>query len=335
MEVGVLSVPLRTAQTARALEELGFDRIVLPDSQNLAPEVWGQLMLAAGATKRVMLGPGVSNSITRDAAVTASAAASLQLESNGRAVLGIGRGDSSVQRIGKAEDKVASFERYLAMVQGYLRGEAVDRDGFASRLEWLDHARLAKVPVEVAATGRKVIEVAARQADAICFAVGADPGHVREVLAHGKAAAKAAGRDPSALRYGAFVNCVVHDDVAVARAAVRGSLATFARFSAFKGSRLESLPRPLQDAARFLRDKYDMRNHTRTGVEHAMGLPDEFVDWFGIAGPVASALPRLLALKEAGLDYLIIIPGSQGMPREVATSSLMAIASAIVPTLRA
>lgn len=334
MEIGLVMVPARTAQTARTIEDLGFDRIVLPDSQNLAPEVWGQLMLAAGATKRIQLGPGVTNSVTRDPAVTASAAAGLQLESGGRAVLGIGRGDSSVQRIGKREDSVAGFERYLAMVQAYLRGEAVDRDGFASRIEWLEHVRLAKVPVEVAATGRKVIEVAARQADAICFAVGADPGHLGDVLAHARNAARVAGRDPGSLRYGAFVNCVIHDDVAVARDAIRGSLATFARFSAFKGSRLESLPGPLQSAARFLRDNYDMRNHTRTGVQHAMALPDEFVDWFGVAGPASAVVPRLQRLKALGLDFLTIVPGSAGMPRDVAAASLARIAQDIVPALR-
>lgn len=334
MKIGVVMVPARTAHTARMIEELGFDRIVLPDSQNLAPEVWGQLMLAAGATQRIRIGPGVTNSVTRDAAVTASAAAGLQLESGGRAVLGIGRGDSSVQRIGKREDGVASFERYLVMVQAYLRGESVDRDGFASRLEWLDHARLAKVPVEVAATGRRVIEVAARHADAICFAVGADPAHVGDVRAHAKAAAQEAGRDPATLQYGAFVNCVVHDDVAVARDAIRGSLATFARFSAFKGSRLESLPLPLQSAARYLREHYDMRNHTRTGVDHAMGLPAEFVDWFGVAGSVGAVVPRLAALKALGLDFLTIVPGSAGMPRDVAAASLVSIAKDVAPALR-
>src|SRR5690349_21175241 len=150
MRIGVLAVPepRRTARTARLLEELGFDTVLFPDSQNLAPEVWGQLMLAAQATTRVRLGPGVTNSVTRDPAVTASAALALQAESGGRAVLGIGRGDSSVQRIGKMLDPVASFERYLAMLQAYLRGDAVERDGFASRLEWLREARVPKVPVE-------------------------------------------------------------------------------------------------------------------------------------------------------------------------------------------
>src|SRR5215467_12608872 len=122
MEIGILAVPWprRSAETAGVLEGLGFDTVLFPDSQNLAPEVWGQLMLAAQATSRVRLGPGVTNSVTRDAAVTASAALALQVESDGRAVLGIGRGDSSVQRIGKHEDPVATFTRYLVAVQAYL-----------------------------------------------------------------------------------------------------------------------------------------------------------------------------------------------------------------------
>src|SRR5256712_13493783 len=102
MEIGVLAVaaPRRSATTARLLEELGFDTVLFPDSQNLAPEVWGQLMLAAQATSRVRLGPGVTNSITRDPAGTASAALALQAEGGGRALLGIAPGHPSVQRIG-------------------------------------------------------------------------------------------------------------------------------------------------------------------------------------------------------------------------------------------
>ncbi len=335
MQFGILIVPVRTAQTARMIEDLGFDRVFFPDSQNLAPDVWGQLMLAAGATKRVQLGPGVSNSVTRDPAVTASAAMALQVESNGRAVLGMGRGDSSVQRIGKREDSVAGFERYLAMVQAYMRGEAVDREGFASRLEWLERIEVPKVPIEVAATGRKVIEVAARHADAICFAVGADPTHLADVFGHAKAAARAAGRDPASLRYGAFVNCVVHDDVTAARDAVRGSIASFARFSSFKGSPIDRLPTPLRGAAHYLREHYDMRNHTRTGVPHTSGISDEFVDWFGVAGPPSKAVPRLQKIQQLGLDFVTIIPGSAGMAREIAAASLMSLANDVVPLLRA
>jgi 5,10-methylenetetrahydromethanopterin reductase len=336
MEVGVLMVatPRRFAATARMIEDMGFASLVIPDSQNLAPETWGQLMLAAAATERIQLGPGVSNSVTRDAAVTASAALSLQVASGGRAVLGIGRGDSSVQRIGKRLDPVASFERYLTMVQGYLSGETVDRDGFASRLEWLDHVKTPKVPVEVAATGPRVIEVAARRVDRICFAVGADPDHLAAALAHARDAARAAGRDPASLRYGAFVNCVLHDDLRVARDALRGSVATFARFSAMPGSRIAALPPRLERAALYLREHYDMREHTRSDAVHAAGIDDEFVDWFAIAGPVDRTLPRFRRLAKVGLDFVHVIPGSTGVPRDVAASSLLALARELLPALR-
>src|SRR5437870_13351008 len=313
MDVGVLAVagPGRAADTARRLEALGLHTVLFPDSQNLAPEVWGQLMLAAQATTRVRLGPGVTNSVTRDPAVTASAGLALQVESVGRAVLGIGRGDSSVQRIGKREDRLAPFERYLAAVQRYLRGEVVDRDGFASRLEWLERVQAPKVPVEVAATGPRVIEVAARHADAICLAVGADPAHLGAVLAYARAAARAAGRGPRALRRGRFVPAVVHDDVRVARDGVRGAAASFAPLSAFAGSDLARLPAPLAAAARYLREHYDMRHHTRTGVPHTAGIGDEFVDWFAIAGPPDVARERLGRLAALGLDFCHVIPGDR------------------------
>ena len=335
MDVGVLLPlePRRAARTAKFVEELGFASLIVPDSQNLVPDVWGQLMLAATATTRLRLGPGVSNSVTRDAAVTASAALSLQAESDGRAVLAIGRGDSAVQRIGRGLDPVARFERYLAMVQAYLAGEAVDRDGFASRLEWLSLVKAPKVPVEVAATGPRVIEAAARHADRICLAVGADPEHLANALAHARDAARAAGRDPDTLRYGAFVNCVMHDDVAVARDAVRGAVASFARFSSMRGSRLEALPPRLRAAAEYLRANYDMRDHTRAGVAHTAGIGDEFVDWFAIAGPLDRVLPRFRALAALGLDFVHVIPGSANVPRDVAVGSLVAIGGQLLPAL--
>jgi len=335
MDVGVLMVamPGRFAATARMVEELGFASLIIPDSQNLAPEAWGQLMIAAGATSKIRLGPGVSNSVTRDPALTACSALSLHVESRGRAVLGIGRGDSSVQRIGKTEDPVASFERYLTMVQAYLAGEAVDRDGFASKLEWLAHVKLPKVPVEVAATGPRVIEVAARRADRICFAVGADPSSLSAALAHAREAASAAGRDPSSLRYGAFVNCVLNDDLAVARDALRGSVATFARFSSMKGSPIAQLPPRLKKAAEYLRANYDMGEHTSSAAAHTAGIDDDFVDWFAIAGPVERALPRFRQLAEIGLDFVHVIPSSSGVSRDVAAASFVKLGRELLPAL--
>jgi len=336
MDVGITIAPIpgRTAAFARMAEDLGFASVRVPDSQNLAPEVWGQLMLAAHSTATIELGSGVTNSLTRDVAVTASSALALQVESRGRAVCGIGRGDSAVQRIGKREDRLDSFERYVVMLQTYLRGEAVEREGFASRLEWLPAVAVPKVPVEITATGPRVIAAAARIADRIALAVGANPEHLSWALNHARAAAQAAGREPGSLRLGAYVNCVVHPDRNVARDAMRGTAATFARFSAFAGSKLNQLPTPLQRAATFLRENYDMRRHTMATADHARALEAEFIDWFGIGGPPDVVVPRLQALSQLGLDFVHAVPGSGGVARDVLMTSIDLLAREVLPALR-
>jgi 5,10-methylenetetrahydromethanopterin reductase len=335
METGIILSPWigRTARVAQKIEQLGFSTLLLTDSQNLAPEVFTQLMLAAQATTKLKLGTGVTNPITRDSAVLASAALSLQAESRGRFVIGIGRGDSAVQRIGKDLYPLADFRRYLGELQGYLVGKAVKRGDFDSQLEWHRFVDQPKVPVQIAATGPKVIELAAQTADAVMLAVGADVEHVGAALEHGRAAAKAAGRPAGAVRFGAFVNVVVHPDVDVARAAVRGAAASFARFSSFKGSPIERLPAPLQSAVGFLREHYDMKDHTRASSPHARAMEDAFVDWFALAGPSERVVPRFEALAALGLDFIYMVSSSSDTPREVARTSLALLGRDVLPRL--
>ncbi len=337
MQIGLETAapPRRAAELARTFEALGFATLLLPDSQNLAPEVWQQLALAAQATTRIRLGPGVTNPVTRDPALTAAAALTLQIESGGRAVLGLGRGDSAVQRIGKPTMRLAEFELYVTRLQAYLAGDAVDRDGFASRIEWLKAFDVAKVPLEIAATGPKVIALAARHAEHVALAVGADPDHLGWGLETARAAARAAGRDPATLRYGAFVNCVVHPDRAVARAAMRGTVATFARFSSIAGAPIDHLPPPLREAAAAMRRTYDMREHTRVGAAHTQAIEDAFIDWYGVAGPVGLVCERLERLAALGLDFCHIVPGSFDTPRDVLRESLRLLGTEVLPALRA
>jgi len=336
MEIGLETAapPRRAAELARSFEALGFATLLMPDSQNLAPETWQQLALAAQATTRIRLGPGVTNPLTRDVAVTAAAAATLQVESGGRAVLGLGRGDSAVQRIGKRAMGLADFETYVTRLQTYLAGGEVDRDGFASRIEWLRAVDAPKVPLEIAATGPKVIALAGRHAERIGFAVGADPGHLGWALETARAAARAAGRDPATLRYGAFVNCVVHPDPTVARAGMRGTVATFARFSSFAGAALDHLPPILRAAAAAMRERYDMRDHTRVGAAHTAAIEDAFIDWYGIAGPVGAVRERLERLRDLGLDFCHVVPGSVDTPRDVLRESLRLLGSEVLPAFR-
>jgi 5,10-methylenetetrahydromethanopterin reductase len=331
MKLGVLLFPVPgvSAQLAQTAEQMGFDSLVFADTQNITPEVWGQLMLAARDTERIELGTGVTNPGTRDAAVTASAALALQLESRGRAICGIGRGDSSLAKIGREPVSVAEFEIYVARLQGYLRGEAVDRDGTPSRLEWYGEVSVPKVPLEIGATGKRVIELAARHADRIVFALGADYERLARAMETARRAAAANGRDPDQLQLGAWINSVVHPDLAAARAAVRGGLSVFAHFSGFAGMKPEAMDASLRDAALHLRENYDVRDHGRADTAHARSLDDDFVDQFGIVGPVETAVPKFERLAALGLDFCRIVPGSRDAPREIVAASLMSLATTV------
>src|SRR5206468_6201936 len=156
-----VSLPKLAARQAVAAEEAGWDGIVFTDSQNLGSDVYVAMAMATAATERIQLATGVTNPVTRHPAVTATAIASIQAESGGRAILGIGRGDSALAHLGYAPAPPAVFEHALTRIQGYLRGEDVpfeadanlDSLGLAdapraSRLNWLSR-ELPKVPGDV------------------------------------------------------------------------------------------------------------------------------------------------------------------------------------------
>jgi probable F420-dependent oxidoreductase len=123
-----VGLPGKAREIARRTEAAGFSHLALGDTQNLGPETWSQLMLVAGASTRIRIGTGVTNTTTRDVALTASAALALQLESGGRAFCGIGRGDSALAKIGRKPAAPDVFEADLAHLRAYLAGESTPAD---------------------------------------------------------------------------------------------------------------------------------------------------------------------------------------------------------------
>jgi 5,10-methylenetetrahydromethanopterin reductase len=340
-------------QAVRA-EAAGFDGMVMVDSQNLAGDPYVALTVAARVTERLRLGTGVTNPVTRHPAVTAAAIAAVQGESGGRAVLGIGRGDSALAHLGRAPASVAVFERYLAALQAYLRGETVSFDDAAgslseapppvetlgmagapgdSRLHWIAMAG-PKVPVAVAATGPKVLAVAARLADRVSLAVGADPARVawaRDVVHEARTAA---GLPPDHISIGAYVNVVAHPDRATARDLGEGGLATFARFNVMHGRSAGPFDDASRDTLSGLHQAYDMREHTRTGSPQAAALTPEFADTFAVFGPSEECVSRLRELVALGLDHLVVVGPSLGADRAETGNAHRRFAEEVLPALR-
>lgn len=331
--------PKYTAPLAARLEALDFDMLLCPDTQNLCPEPYGQLSLAAAATHRIRLGTGVTNPVTRVAATTASAIATLQVESGGRAICGLGRGDSSAAHIGRRNATTSELRRYCLDVQAYLRGEEVNCGGTASTLRWLDAAQVTPPPIDIACTGPRTIRMATEVAERISFAVGGAPERIAWALGEVRDQLERSGRDRRDVSVGAYVIVVCHPDEREAFSLARTMSGLFAHLAALKGIALDHLPARLQPVARALQDGYDMQRHNLRDGSHLGLIDDTFVDWFAVCGPPRKCLDRLSLLLEMGLDHLYILGGTPAVdqhgPRWSETVRLTEpLAEHVLPVLR-
>ncbi|SRR5579875_471177 len=324
-------------ETARRIEELGFDGMGFADTQIIYYDPFVAMGAAARTTTRLRLRTMVSTPVTRHPAVIAAAIATVQQESDGRAVLGLGRGDSAASLIGEQPYNGKAFERYIRQVQGYLRGEEVVLDnGCRSRSDWIGRDRtLPKVPVDVAATGPRVIAAGARTAEGVSFSVGADAGRVAWAVNCAREARKAAGLDPATLRLGAFVPIFVHPDAAYARQIIKGSIAPMARFSAMSPSAMEGIGNEEDRAiVRQLGRIYDMDRHGHAQASHTGVITDSFVDRWAVVGPAGHCIERLAELIAAGLDSVVIGLSGRGLNNEEVGQAWTRFAREVMPALR-
>src|SRR5881397_3871904 len=126
-----------------ALEAEGVGRVWVIDSQLAMKDVYAGLVVAALNTKWLDLGTGVTNAVTRHPTITANAIAALAEISHGRAVLGLGAGDSALYGLGLKPQKVAEVEEAVA----FFREKA------------------AGIPIYLAVSQRRMCQLAGRVAD--------------------------------------------------------------------------------------------------------------------------------------------------------------------------
>ena len=342
-----VGLPRSTVRQAKQAEDEGWDGLGLVDSQNLAGDPFVELALAAGATTTLQLATAVTNPVTRHPAVMATAIATVQGESGGRAVLGIGRGDSALAHLGLSPAPVPVFERFLVRLQGYLRGEEVafdvDTDGrgevrsssalgmaggpTSSRLRWL-RSQQAKVPVDVAATGPKVIAAGARHAERLTFAVGVAP----ERISWAVDLARSVRPD---VELGAYVPMLVHPDRTEARKLIAGAVGSYARFSVMHGTVAGPVPDEQRERLEAVHDAYDMGAHFSHGSPQSKELDDGVIDAFGIAGPPGYCVEKILELESLGIRRVFVMGTGIGLDREEAMASRARLVSEVLPAVRA
>tara|TARA_B100000586_G_scaffold129774_1_gene93860 strand:- start:219 stop:1196 length:978 start_codon:yes stop_codon:yes gene_type:complete len=292
------------------IEQMGFDIVLCVDTQNLSADPYGQLSLIANATSMLKMGTGVTHPVTREAAVTASAMASLQEESGGRAICGIGRGDSAAAHIGKKQATTEELKNYVISLQSYFRGEAIDVGTMESPIRWIDPKVITPVPIDIACTGPKTIAMACDIAERVTFAVGSATERVSWAMETALERIGKTGRNRDDFKIGAYVNLVCDPDEKKAISMARMLAGLVAHFTAMKNAPTEHLPDQLKSITEKLKTDYDMKNHSSEKGDHLDLIDDEFIDWFTIAGPPQKCIDRLGKLIELGLDHIYLLGGS-------------------------
>ena len=337
-------------ELARRMEAGGWDGLAVGEAHGLLPDPFVALGLAAAATSTLKVGTAVAVPL-RHPMLAADAMATVQGIAAGRASFSIGRGDGAMKVLQREPMRVAAFERYLGQLQGFLRGDDVEIDGATAtmaRLGTIDPSLDVPRPlVNVAATGPRMIALAARLADGISFSVGDDGARLRQSIELARDACAAASRDAGELTLGCYVQVAVCDPGGESRAreAIRGLVMTHSRFSGFEG---RTLPGAAGDARPIQRSLDSMEGVLRTsrgGMAQREGarpgelefyprdaVDEAFIDRFAIVGDAEHCAERLQAIVDLGIRRVYI--GTRGVGVDLEERNTERIGREVLPLVK-
>jgi len=312
--------PTELIALAQEAERLGYDSA-------WAAEAWGTdavtvLSWLAATTTKLRVGSAILQMPARTPAMTAMTAATLDLMSGGRFLLGLGTSGPQVvegwhgQPWGKP---LGRTREYVEIVRTALRREELEHHGdhyeipyrgdgatgLGKPLKLMARPLRADIPIYLGAMGPKNVALAAEIADGwlVVWASGArfrdtfgDP--LDEGFARG-------GRERSTFDIAAWVPVVVTDDLEVGYGVVKPQLALYAGGMGARGTNFyNSLIRRYGYEA----EAEQIQSLYLEGkkLEAAAAVPDALADEVALIGPPERIAERLEAWRESGVTTLMV-----------------------------
>lgn len=302
-------------------ESLGYARAWFYDTPQQSPDVWMALALAAKATERIGLGPGVLVPTLRHPMVNAAATAALEALAPGRVAVSFGTGFSGRLAMGvRSKIKWSYMEDYISAFRGLLRGEVVKWEGAYMRMLHPSNAsapRPVNVPVVIGALGPRGAAVARRLGDGVFTAGAVPPEFAKDFewvphLCFGTTLDEREDRRSERLRLaaGPAVLTIYHN--------------------AYEG--LTSFPvTDLPGGAEWLdvvEQSPDHERHLAVHDQHLVGLnsadhvawangADAMVEALSFSGTPSQMRDKVAALAEAGVTEVVIQPSGPDVRREL------------------
>jgi len=295
----------RTVQLAKLAEAHGFSHVWTFDSHLLWQEPYVIHSAILAETKRIMVGPFVTNPATRDWTVTASVFATLNEMYGNRTVCGIGRGDSAVRVTNGSPVTMSELRESIHVIRELANSRPVEYKGATLQFPW---SRGSSLEMWVAAYGPLALKLAGEVGDGFILQL-ADIDIAAWMIKTVRDAAAAAGRDPDSLAFCVAAPMYIGDDWEHMRDQCRwfGGMVgnhvadIVAKYGPSTGSGTgDAVPKALTDYIAG-RQGYDYNSHGRAENDHVDFVPDEIVDRFCILGTAAEHTAKLEQLRELGV----------------------------------
>lgn len=169
------------ADRARRIESLGYSSLVMPDGLRYTLAPLPALAFAAASTRALRVGTYVVANDFRNPVLLAKEAATLDVLSGGRFELGLGAGrpdaaeDNRMMGLGfdAGGVRVRRVAESLALLKALLGGEPATASGphYAVAGAEISPRPAHRPPILVAGNGRRLLSLAAREADIVALAV--------------------------------------------------------------------------------------------------------------------------------------------------------------------
>ncbi|MDP6345733.1 MAG: LLM class flavin-dependent oxidoreductase [Alphaproteobacteria bacterium] len=311
---GIGEVPrsiVSAIEHAKLAEAVGFDWFGVADSQSLFRELFVTLGVVGQATERVMIGPSVTNPLTRHPAVVASAVASLQEISGGRAMLGIGTGDSAVYNLNERPTGLAGLREYAVALRALLRGEPAQYAGRDIHTKWVAEQADNPAPIYISAEGPKTLELAGEVADGVICGLGLSPEVVELTLKHIAIGAERAGKTLDDIDVWTLTRVNVGSDRTALIDEIRMELASTAHHAFRFTQKGKLVPPEFAEAIRRVQSGYRPAHHEDLGESPNAGLMDDpdllayMVDRFAVIGTADDCVARIQAIRAAGIHQFL------------------------------
>ena len=318
----------RVVELTKKAEDLGFTHAWTFDSHILWQEPYVVHSQMLSATERIVVGPFVTNPVSRDPSVTASTFATLNDMFGNRAICGIGRGDSVVRVLGRKPTTLRQLEEAMHVIKELAEGRPVDFAGVEVEIPWVSEGKL---DVWMAGYGPKALSLIGRKADGFILQL-ADPVILEWTMKHVQDAAREAGRDPKEVKICVAGPAYVGEDLAHQREQCRW-------FGGMVGNHVADLvahygedsevPHALTDYIK-AREGYDYSHHGRADNRSTNFVPDDIVDRFCVLGTVEDHIKKLSELEDLGVDQFNVY-----LMHDAMDETLEAYGKEIMPALGA